>query len=177
MLIVAEDENHGVGYEGKIQWELPDEMKHFAVTTRGHTVIVGRKTYETFTPPYQPLPKRYNIILTRNASYQPPNANDKTYICTDYEDTIVLAKELSSENDIFIIGGPELYALALNHPTLKVDRLYITTVHATFPADAFFPGIDDPLNWREKTLEDHPADERHAYAYTVKQYDRLDFIM
>jgi dihydrofolate reductase len=126
-IIGAMSQNRVIGDRGALPWSLPTDMKWFRNTTRGHPVIMGRKTFETLT---SPLPNRANIIVTRDTLY---SANG----CTVF-DTIQKAIDFAKtqdENEIFIIGGGEIYSQSLE----IADRLYITVIEKDFEGDAFFP--------------------------------------
>ncbi len=168
--IVAIDKNRGIGKDGEIQWFLPADLKHFVEMTKGHTIIAGRPTYESFRK--RPLPNRKNIILSRREGYFPEESNEDTYVRSSYEGAIALAKELAPEKDIYILGGGEVYLQTLSHPEHAVDRVVITYVDASPEADTFFPELN-PLDWRETILLEYPADEKNAHSFIIKQYDRF----
>ncbi len=154
-LIVAFDQGLAIGKDNQLLWHLPKDLSYFKNVTSGNTIIMGRKTFDSIG---KPLPKRKNIVITRQRDLQ----------CNGVEFTSSLQTAIESNKDCFIIGGESIYLEALS----TVDRLYITQVHARFEeADTFFP----TLNWDEWTLiskEDHPADENHAYAFSFCIYDR-----
>lgn len=159
-LIVAVDENFGIGKNNDMLWNLPKDMRHFKNTTLGHPVIMGRKTLESFG---KPLRGRQNIIVTRNPNYQKEGI--------DVVHTIGDAIDLASRNEkkeIFIIGGGEIYSQSM----IYADRLYLTRVHHTFPeAEVFFPIVDFD-EWDETFREKHETDEKHHYAFTFIFLDR-----
>ncbi len=159
-LIAAIGKNYELGKKNALLWNLPLDMKHFQDTTRGHTVIMGQKTYESMG---KPLPNRKNIVVTRNKDFKAEGVE----ISYSLEDTIESFKD--SPEEIFVIGGGEIYKQTINN----ADRLYITHVNATFPdADTFFPEII-PIVWNEVSHEEHKADSRHAFDYTFSTYEKF----
>lgn len=157
-LIWAMSRNRVIGRNGRLPWHLPDEMAHFLRTTRGKPVIMGRRTFESAG---RPLPGRLNIVLSRRGFHAVG-----TRVAKDLQAALAIAAEDPSD-ECFVTGGAEPYALALP----LADRLYATTVEADLDGDTFFPCF--PLRqWRLVGEESHSADKRHAFAYTVRTYDR-----
>ncbi len=160
-LIAAMSENRVIGRDGGLPWRLPDDMRHFMRTTRGHTVIMGRRTWESMDGP---LKDRRNIVLTRQADYAAEGAE----VVRTLEEAIRRASEQAGDEEpVFVIGGGEIYAQALE----IADRLDLTIVHAELEGDAGFPAWS-PRDWRLVSEEAHPADERHAHAFTFRVYER-----
>jgi dihydrofolate reductase len=155
--VLAFGENRGLGFGNKLPWHLPDDLKRFKEITRGHSVIMGRKTYESMG---RLLPERKNIIITRDTSYKVEGAK----IMHSIEEAI---EEVKNEEEAFVIGGGEIIKLALPY----LDRMYLTHVEANFPADSFFPEIDWG-EWRMVSEELHPKDERHPYNFIYKVYEK-----
>ena len=157
-LIVAAAENSAIGRGNDLLWHLPDDLKHFKRTTKGHYVIMGRKTFESQGK--KPLPGRTNIVITRKKDYSAP----KCIVVSSLEKALDAVKK---DEEPFIIGGSEIYKKAL----AKVDRIYLTRVHATFDADTFF---SEPnfKQWEIVSEEFHPADEKHQYSFSVYVMDR-----
>lgn len=161
-LIVAADENNAIGKDGSMPWHLPDELAYFRATTRGKPVVMGRKTWESLPAAYRPLPGRKNIVVSRQTDLSLEGAQ----VVQSIDDAIRAASIASDE--VFIIGGQQLYELALP----KADRLYLSRVHAEIDgADAFFPVVDFQ-DWREVEKREHPADDRHPYAFTMQVFER-----
>ena len=149
--IVAIDENGAIGRQGDLLCHLPADMKHFKEVTMGHSIVMGRKTFESF--PRRPLPGRQNIVITRNAGWQYPGVT----VVHRLEDAIAAAET----DTIFIIGGAQVYEQSLP----LVDVLHLTRIHARWAsADAFFPAIvmDD---WQEVSREHHKSDHKNAYEF------------
>lgn len=153
------DEQGGIGHHGSLPWRLSTDMKRFKAITMGHHLIMGRKTYETIR---RPLPGRTMIIITRNKAYHA----DGCIIAESLDDALCLSEE-SGEDEVLVIGGGEIYRQALP----KVDRIYLTTVHAHVPADIFFPEIDLD-EWKEIRREDVPAGEKDSYPTTFRELER-----
>lgn len=132
-IIVAHSMNRVIGMDNKLPWHLPGELQYFKQITSGHTVIMGRKTYESIG---KPLPNRRNIVITRNKEY----AAEGVEIVHSLEEALKLSE---SAQERFIIGGAQIYEEALN----IADRLYVTLVYGHFEGDAHFPYYYDDYNW------------------------------
>ena len=149
--IVAIDANGAIGRQGDLLCHLPADMRHFKEVTMGHSIVMGRKTFESF--PRRPLPGRQNIVITRNAAWQYPGVT----VANSLEEAIAAAQT----ETVFIIGGAQVYELALPH----VDVLHLTLIHARWAtADAFFPVLD-PSEWQEVSREHPESDHRNAYEF------------
>jgi dihydrofolate reductase len=154
-IIAAVSENRVIGRKGGLPWNLPADQAFFKRVTIGHAVIMGRRTYESIR---RPLPKRTNIVVTRNPDFEAPGA-----VVVDSLDT---ALEIAADDDeVFVAGGAELYREALP----RADRLYLTLVHACVEGDAFFPEIDFS-RWRLLDDVRHEVDDRHAHAFSIRTY-------
>ncbi len=131
-LICAMDANHGIGINGKMPWHFPEDLKYFKELTLNHTVLMGRKTFESIG---KTLPQRKNIILTHQLDYSQP-------------DCIIvhsLEEALNIDSDLFVIGGQKLFEQTLPF----ADELYLTEIHETFDSDTFFPHFDVSLYHKE----------------------------
>jgi dihydrofolate reductase len=157
--IAAVAQNGIIGNNNDLIWRLPDDLKHFKTLTKGHTIIMGRKTWESIGA--RPLPHRKHIIITRNLEYDAPGAE---VVCT-IDEAIELAR---GDVQPFIVGGGEIYKLAM--PFVK--RLELTIVHHDFQGDTKFPDIDMDA-FMEVEKEFHPADEKHEYDFTFLKLDRI----
>lgn len=166
MLIAAMGKNREIGKDNDLLWNLPLDMKFFKDTTKHSVVIMGRKNYESIPEKFRPLPHRTNIVITRNADYQAPEC----YVCTSLKESIDIAASLGEEN-VFIIGGAQIYALALNQ--LDIQTIYLTHVMSEFPeADAYFPEVD--LNqYSPTTLHTEPAGDLNPHAFQIIRYDKI----
>ena len=159
-IIVVIGRNNEIGKGNELLCYLPADLKHFKEITSGHTIIMGRKTFDSL--PKGPLPNRKNIIVSRNPELKIEGAT--VYSSLDY----ALLK-LIDEEEVFIIGGAQIYEQALP----IADKLYLTRIHASFPeADTFFPSIDI-RKWREVSRETHPADEKNPYSFTFLDCERF----
>jgi dihydrofolate reductase len=158
-IIVAMDEKGAIGRDNRLPWHLSDDLKRFKATTIGHHIIMGRKTYESIG---KPLPGRTNIVVTRNPAYQAKGCR----IAHSLEEALEIARE-NGEEEVFVTGGRELFAQALD----IADRIYLTRVHADVPANVYFPDFDEN-DWSEKDSFHHEADEKNEHAFTVKLLER-----
>lgn len=155
--IVAASENNVIGKDNGLLWHLPDDLKHFKRTTKGHHIIAGRKTFESQG---KPLPHRTNIVITRDPDY-------KAEGCIVVHSLEEALRAVRDDDEPFIIGGEQIYREALP----KVDRIYLTRVHAEFEGDACFPELDRE-QWKEGSREFHDRDEKHACSFSIIILDR-----
>jgi dihydrofolate reductase len=161
--IVAVSENNAIGRDNNLPWNLPEDLKFFKRTTMGKPVVMGRKTYEALG---RPLPGRQNIVLSRQKDLALPEG---VLLFDNVQDSVAWLEKGDFE-EVFIIGGGIIFEQALP----IAERLYITRVHTTIPdADAFFPDIDH-THWKLTWEEPHNADEKHAYAFTFQQFERIE---
>lgn len=163
-LIAAVADNGVIGKDNDLAWSLPDDMSFFKASTKGKHVIMGRRNYESIPHKYRPLPGRPNVVMSRNEQYDPGEAA----LVTSLESALSLAQE-SGATEAFIIGGGQIYSMALDAGV--IDTMYITHVHGEPDGDAFFPDFDRD-QWTLTVIDDHPADERHEFSFTICQYDR-----
>lgn len=159
-IIAAVAKNGAIGKNNDLIWHLPDDLKFFKKTTSGHPIIMGRKNYESIPEKYRPLPNRKNIVLTHQKDYKAPG-------CEVVQSIEQALKNEAGQKEVFIIGGSQVYQLALDHNL--VDQMYITEVHHAFDADAFFPDFDKS-EWKKEIIGEHPIDEKHKYAFTFCLY-------
>lgn len=148
-IIVAVASDGAIGRANDLLWHLPADLKRFKELTTGHTILMGRKTFESL--PRGPLPNRRNIIISRSLPTQPG---------AEVYPTIQQALEAcASDEEVFIIGGGEIYRQLLP----DTERIYLTRVQASFPdAEVFFPELN-PTEWIEEAHEIYPRDERNEY--------------
>lgn len=151
-IIVAVDQNFGIGNENKLLCHLPADMKRFKDITAGHPVIMGRKTWESLK--IQPLPNRQNIILTSQKDYLVPGAE----IANSIDDALKLCQK---ESEIFIIGGDSVYKQFLP----ITNKIYLTQIHEKFPSDTFFPEIEIS-KWKIMECIEYQPDEKNKFSYT-----------
>ena len=159
-LIAAVARNRVIGKDNRLLWHLPEDMRHFRETTRGQTVIMGRKTWESLPEKFRPLPGRLNIVLSRNPDYPAPGAT----LAGSLEEAIRLAGEASEAGETFIIGGSELYRQALP----LAERLYLTEIAADYEGDTCFPQIPQG-EWKEVSRSQPLEQAGLAYAFVVYQ--------
>jgi dihydrofolate reductase len=157
--IVAVAANGVIGRDNKLPWRLSTDLKHFKQLTTGHHVIMGRKTYDEIGR--KPLPNRTNIIVSR----APLDGEGIVPVKTIDE---AFANVAPSENEVFILGGGEIFRQTLHRAT----RMYITQVHAEVAGDTTFPEFDDVTEWTLVDREDFEADEKNEYPFSFLTYER-----
>jgi dihydrofolate reductase len=161
-LIVAMDEEQGIGKDGRVPWRLSADLRRFKALTMGHHLIVGRKTWESIG---RPLPGRVMVIVTRNREYHPQNCPE-CIVATSLQAALELARQ-AGEDEVFIGGGGEIYAQALP----LADRIYLTTVHTRAGCDVFFPAFD-PGGWVEVERLDQGVDKDNQFAFVYQHLKR-----
>lgn len=158
-LIAAIDRRRAIGYENKLLFWLPNDLKRFKALTTGHTILMGRKTFESL--PKGALPNRRNVVLSSSTSLSLPSAE----VFHSLEEALASCQ---ADEHVYIIGGESLYRQALP----LADELCLTEIDAEAPAaDAWFPPID-PAAWHEKSRDARPADEKHPCPYAFVDYVR-----
>lgn len=160
--IVALDENRLIGAQNGLPWRLPDDMHWFVQQTMGKPVVMGRKTYDSIPAQFKPLHGRHNIIVTRNPAYAALG-------CTVVHSLAEALAAAGTVPEIVIGGGSQLYSQSLP----RTQRLYLTQVHGVFVGDTYFPPYN-PVQWQETFRQEHPADGRHAYAFTWLILERVN---
>ncbi len=158
-IIAAISKNNALGKDNDLIWHLPADLKRFKKITSGHTIIMGRKTFESIG---KPLPNRKSIIITRNTNYQIEG-------CTIVHSLDEAIAKVADEEKAFIIGGAKIYKQSLENNI--ADQLDITFVHQEFEADAFFPNINTEV-WKEVAREDCKADEKNNYDYSFVTFKK-----
>ncbi len=155
-IIAAVAKNRAIGFENKLLYWLPNDLKRFKALTTGHTIIMGRNTFESL--PKGALPNRRNVVLSRTTKELPG-----CEVFPTLEEALLSCR---SDEDIYIIGGARVYEQAIKF----ADRLCLTEIDDTpREADAFFPDYSD---WKVETKEAHPKDEKHAFEYAFVDYVR-----
>ena len=157
-LVAAMSENRVIGKDGGLPWRLPRDLQHFKRLTIDHTVIMGRKT---FAEVKRPLANRRNVVITRNPEFRPHGVT----VVPSLEEALALG---ATEDEVFVIGGGEIYRLALP----RADRIYLTVVHANVEGDTYFPEFEGAA-WVVESEEDHAADEKNQHSMTFLTYSRL----
>ena len=153
-IIVAMSSNRVIGVNNTLPWHISEDLKHFKSLTTGHTIIMGRKTYESIG---RPLPNRRNIVISRNteASYEGAE------VVHSIEDAFSICK---NDNEVFVIGGSDIYEQALS----LVDYIYITEIKKSFSGDAFFPEINKQM-WIESSRENHITNDGLEFSFVKYQ--------
>lgn len=158
-LIAAMSENRVIGRGGDVPWRQREDVRRFKRMTLGHTVIMGRKTFESIGE--RALPKRRNIVVTRRAGYE----REGVEIASGVEEALAMAR---GEDLVYVVGGGEVYAAAMP----KADRLDLTLIHTdTEGGEAFFPAFD-VADWALTHDERHDADEHNEFPYSFRVYER-----
>lgn len=153
VIIAAVAKNRVIGKDNQLLWNIPEDMAHFKALTAGHTVIMGRKTWESLPPRFRPLPGRRNIVITRQSDFAAPGAE----LANSLAAGITLA---TSDKTIFIIGGAEIYAQAMT----LADRLEITEVDLNPEGDSWFPEIV-AVDWLETSKKTPPSQSGTGFSF------------
>lgn len=149
--IIAISKNHVIGKDGDLPWDIPEDLQHFRDKTKGHAMIMGRKTFESIG---RVLPKRISIIVTRNADYQVEGA----FVVQSIDEAIALAREKEENGEIFVIGGGEIFRQAMP----QIEKLYITVVNVEIEGDAKFPDYSEFTN---VVSERKSKDDNFSYTF------------
>jgi dihydrofolate reductase len=152
------DNNRVIGYQNRLPWHLPADLKHFRTITMGKPIIMGHKTYNSIG---HPLPGRLNVILTHNSALTIAGC----HILHSLAEVLTFAK---SYEEIVIIGGAQTYQLLLPY----VQRMYITQIHTTVKGDTHFPNYS-PFQWQEIARQDFHADSQNIYPYSFTTVERV----
>ncbi len=160
-LIAALTRNRVIGRNNDLPWHLPDDMKYFMQTTKGHHVIMGRRNYDSIPEKFRPLPNRTNLVVTRQKDLRLPQCR----VVNSLEEAVEVART-AGEQELFIIGGAAIYTLGMP----LANRLYLTEIDTELPGDTFFPDFNKS-EWREVSRKHHPADDRHAFPFDFVIYD------
>ena len=155
-IVVAIAQNHAIGKDNKLLWHLPNDLKHFKTITSGHTVIMGRKTYDSVG---KPLPNRRNIVITRQRM-----DISGCEVVNSLEQALALCK---TEEEVFIVGGAEIYRQAMS----VTNKIHLTIVHQNFDGDTYFPDIEENT-WIETEREDYQPDEKNKLPYSFITLER-----
>ncbi len=158
-IIAALDEEGGIGFKNQIPWHLPVDLGRFKKLTMGHHLILGRKTYQSIG---KPLPGRRMIVLSRNPEYKLTGSR----LAGSLQDALQIARD-AGDSEVFVIGGAEIYQLALP----IADRMYLSHVHTTSKADVYFPAYDAD-NWLKICEQEFPADQANPIGHTFRHLVR-----
>jgi dihydrofolate reductase len=159
-LVLAITENRGIGWANSLPWQLRRDLSRFKTITWGHHIIMGRKTFQSIG---KPLPGRINIIVTHNPDFQAEGC----LLAQSIDQALSIAKE-NGEQEVFIIGGGEIYKQTLH----LADRIYLTLVHAKPKTDVFFPELAE-TDWVVVCSEFYPKDEQNEFPTSFKILNRI----
>jgi dihydrofolate reductase len=159
-ILAAVAENGVIGRGGKLPWHLSDDLRHFKELTMGHTIVMGRRTWESIG---RPLPGRQMVVVSRQPDYEAAGCQ----VVSSLDDALEIAGQID-DDETFAIGGAEIYRLALP----RADRLYLTRVHAKVEGDTRFPELD-ASQWRLLESQRHEADEKNDYPFSFEVYRRI----
>jgi len=157
-LIFAMDRNRLIGKNNELPWYLPADLQYFKRTTSGHTVIMGRKTYDSIG---KPLPNRKNVVITRDSHLRLEGCTT----CTSVPEALDI---IGAEEEAFVIGGAEVYKQFLP----VADRMYITFIDESFEGDAYFPPYEEE-HWRLIQNEQGIKDEKNPYEHRFTVWERV----
>ena len=158
-IIVAASENNVIGKDNRLPWHLPADLKYFKNTTWAMPIIMGRKTFESIG---KSLPGRHNIVITRNKDYKADGAT----VVSNLNDAIKAA-EANDVNELFIIGGAELFNSTMD----QAQKIYLTRVHATIDGDVFFPALNEE-KWELVSEKNMEADEKNEYDLSFQVWEK-----
>jgi len=156
-IIVAMDDNRLIGKDSSLPWHLPADLAFFKKVTTGHSIVMGRKTFDSIG---RPLPNRRNIVITRSTEVTIEGCE----VFNSIDDALFSAKD---EDEVLVIGGANLCMQVLD----QVDRLYITHIEGLFSGDTYFPEYNES-EWQEISCQSHTPDEKNPYHYHFKILDR-----
>lgn len=160
-IIVAKAKNNIIGKDNKMIWHLPEDLKHFKELTTGHTIIMGRKTFESLG---KPLPNRKHIIFSQNPDFKVDDENvEVVHSLLQIQDLI------EGKEEAFVIGGAMIYNFLMPY----VKKMYVTEIEKDFDGDTFFPRIDSSI-WKETSREKGITDEKNDLDYYFVTYERIE---
>jgi dihydrofolate reductase len=157
-LLLAMDRNNGIGLGNKMPWRLPADLAYFKALTLGHTIVMGRRTFESVGS--KPLPGRRNVVLTRDSSFRAEG-------CETAHSLEEALQRYAGEEELFIVGGGEIYAKSMPY----ADKLYITVIDHEFEVDTHFPQVNE-AEWRIASEKPGVRDERNPYDFVFRVYER-----
>lgn len=157
VIIAALDEERGIGKDNALPWRIPADLQRFKKLTMGHPIIMGRKTHQSIG---RPLPGRTNIVITRDAGFKAEGCT----VVNSFEAALKAAQSAKTKQ-VFVIGGAEIYRLALP----GADRLELTLVDGFYEADAFFPEYEDDF---KLVAEEPHEDDQHTYRFVTLERNK-----
>ena len=155
-IIVAYSKNRAIGKNNQLPWKLSDDLKNFKKITMGNSIIMGRKTFDSFPGL---LPNRRHVIISNKSK---DSFQENVIVVNNIDDALKAAED---DENPFIIGGGQIYKLAMDFS----NKIELTRVHEKFEADTFFPEIDE-TKWKLINSEKQETDENHKYSFTYKTY-------
>lgn len=158
-IIVAKAKNNVIGKDNQLLWHIPDDLKRFKKFTTGHTIIMGRKTFESLE---KILPNRKHIVFTQNPDFKVDDENVEVV-----HSMLQIQEYIENDEEAFVIGGAIIYNLLMPY----VKKMYITEIDKDFDGDAFFPKIDE-TKWKEVSREKGPEDEGNDFTYEYVTYEK-----
>lgn len=159
-IVVAADEQNGIGINNRLPWRLSADLKYFRQLTTGHHIIMGRNTFESIG---KPLPDRINIVLSTRDDVKAQGV----IVVKNLSEALQIA-QASGEKECMIIGGAQIYRQAIG----LTDRIYMTRVHTVCHCDVFFPELNQE-EWKLLSGVRHTADEKNEYDYSFDIYERI----
>jgi len=164
-LIAAVAANGVIGRDNDLPWSLPADQRLFQKLTMGHTLVIGRRTWESFATP---LPGRRIVVVTRRPGWQPAGLPEGVEAAASLDEALERARE-AGDPEAFVAGGTEIFREALP----RADRIYLTRVEAEVPGDTYFPPFDR-TGWRIVEEEHHEADADHSFPFTFQVLERAE---
>lgn len=158
-IIVAKAKNNAIGKNNQLLWHLSDDLKRFKRLTTEHTIIMGRKTFESLG---RVLPNRKHIVFTQNPDFKVNDENVEVV-----HSMLQIQEYIENEEEAFVIGGAVIYNLLMPY----VKKMYITEIDKEFDGDAFFPRVDEE-KWKEISREKGPEDEKNDFTYQYVTYEK-----
>lgn len=172
-LVVAVDQNNGIGKNNSLAWNLPSELKHFSKLTKTtndpnkkNALIMGRNTWESIPQKSKPLSSRVNLVLSRNTDLELPS---NVILASSFDEALLELSTLKDIENIFVIGGARVYEQAILHPSC--EKIYLTKIDANFDCDTFFPKIDEN-KFALISSSEACQEEGVSYRYLVYQGDK-----
>ncbi|MEG0921282.1 MAG: dihydrofolate reductase [Comamonas sp.] len=163
-LIFARARNGVIGKDNQLPWHLPEDMASFKQKTAGGTVVMGRKTWDSLPARFRPLPGRHNIVVTRQAGWQPDPTSDQVSVAGDLTSALDAARNLGKP--VWVIGGGQIYAQALP----LADEVWVTEIDQDFDGDAYAPTLG--ADWQEASRETLTSNAAHALSFSFVCYHR-----
>ncbi len=161
-IIVAMSENRVIGRDGDMPWRLSDDLRRFKKLTMGHTIIMGRKTFDSIG---RMLPGRTTVVVTRDSEFELPQSDESGLVCHD----LAAAFTSADSQELMVVGGGQIYAATI----AAAERIYLTKVHTTIEdGDTFFPQVDWE-DWKIVDEQRHSANHRNDFDYSFVTYERL----